>query len=915
MKKFSIGKVVGITAVAVVVLMAIGFTVLRIKFPPEKIKAIIVAKVEDQLGRKVKIGKAGISLYPVLGISLSGVEIGNTDRPGFAPEPFLKFDRFSISISALSVFKRQPEINKIIISKPYVLLEIDSAGSFNYTDIAVLQKDTTVKKVEKKGGLPLLPVPVSLKLFKIEDGTFIYRDSRSQQNIIIGDIDDRILFSIDRELKDIVTRGDLSLAQISVKTRDIKKTLSNLSVTLHHDIAADLVNGTADIKTVRLSFQKVFLNLTGKLADLNTVPRCDLAINSDTISLADLIREIPVELAPVLKQLSASGNLMLALELKGALEKGTPFPVRGTLGISNGLVQYSGLPKAINRIKAECAFSENSLDLSTLQMYFGENPVALRARVDNFKKPHVDVKVRSRLNLADCKDMIKLPAGTSLSGMVDADITAKGAVDPSAPSKLDVGGKLGLDKVNVLWPPLTMPAVINGNFSLSSVAIGEQLSFVIGRSSMKMDATIKNYLSMVLPDSTRKLPRPAIDFTITAPLLDIDQFMPQPQTEKTMTDEPVTKKSSGPMIAPLPGVDTKGKITAAQVVYKKIPMKNVTILVNVINDRADIDVKSGFAGGSIAENIKADLRNTADVSFTNRLSVTNVEISDLLGSFGDFLPPTTTINREINNLQKSLFGKLTLSSEFSGRGGSAEAIQKSLKGDVAVKMAQGRIANSLIVNRLSGTVEKFVNIDDITFNDLATSLRIENNSVLVRNLGMQSNAGDWNAVGKVGFDAALALTLSNRLTRTASDKVLKVQSGGKSILKGLVKNSQFAQAADALIENVGIPTDNAGRITLKFALNGTTSDPKASFIGFGEGTVKSPQQQKKSLKKQAAQKIQETLDQKKAEARQKLNEERQKAQVQVEQKVQEQKKVVEQQKSAIEKNLKKNAAKKLKKLF
>ena len=915
MKKLSAGKIVGISAIVIVVLLVAGFAVLSILFPPKKIATMVISKVEAVLGRPVSIRKAGISLVPVFGISLGGVEIGNTTRPGFAADPFVKFDRLSISIDLMSLLKRRPEIRKIIINQPSVLLEIDSSGSFNFDDLAVMNKDTTLKaqKPEKKSGLPMLPVPVSLQLFRIIDGKFTYRDARSGRDIVIDDLDDRIVFSIDRRLNDITTSGDLSLAKVSVKTADLKKPLSDLVVTLHHEIGADLVAGNADIKALRLSFQKVFLNLSGKVTDLNTVPQLDLALNSDTIALADLLKEVPVELVPVLAQLKAAGNLTLGLELKGALEQGKPFPVKGSLGIDQGNVQYSGLPKSINRIKAACTFTENSLDLSTLQMYFGENPVALKAKIVNFKKPHLDLRVRAKLNLGESRDLVRLPPGTALSGTVDADITAQGEADPSDPSKLDVKGTLGLGNVSVLWPPLVKPAVINGSFSLSTVAIGERLSFVIGRSSMKMNAAIKNYLSMVLPDSTRPLPRPAIDFTITAPLLDIDEFMP-PEEKKEKT-EPTPKKQAGPMIAPLPGVDTRGKITAASVLYKKIPMKNVTILVNVVNDRADIDIRSGFAGGTIAENIKADLRNTSNISFTNRLSVANVEIGDLLGHFGGFLPPATTINREINNLQKSLFGKIHLSSEFSGSGGTQDEITRTLKGDASFRMAQGRIANSLIVNRLSGAVEKFVKIDDITFRELATTLRVENGNVLVRNLGIQSNAGDWDAKGKVGFDASLGLDLSDRLTRPMSDQVLKVQSGGKSILKGLVKNTQFARAAGALMENVGIPTDNQGRITLKFALTGTASDPKVSFTGFGEGTVKAPQQQQKSLKEQAAKKVQDAVNEKKAAAQQRLNEEREKAQQAVEQKTQEQKKVIEQQKSTIEQNLKKNAAKKLKKLF
>ncbi len=672
---------------------------------------------------------------------------------------------------------------------------------------------------------------------------------------------------------------------------------------------------------MRLSFQKVFLNLAGRITDLTTVPRLDLALQSDPISLQDLLKEIPVELAPVFAKLTAAGDLRVGLELKGTLDEGTPFPIKGTASISDGMVKYSALPKSINRIDLRCAFTGNSLNIDTLGLNFGENPVSLKADVENFKQPRVDLRLVSRLNLDDIKSMAELPAGSSLSGRLDVDLSAKGEVDPADPSRIAVNGKLDLEDVTVLWPPLVKPAKINGGFSLSSKAIGENLSVVIGRSSLKMSAAVNDYLAFLFADSTKKSPRPSIDFNMTSPMLDVDEFMPPPKegesgtpkTEPAVTPEQ-GKGSEAPLIATIPGVDIRGKISAASILYHKIPARNCVVYVNIIDELANIEVTTGFAGGSIHEKIHADLRNTSNISFTNNLDVKNIEISDLMNNFGLFIQPTTLLNRELLNLQKSLFGKISLSSEFAGQGGTADAMMNSLKGSLSAKMAQGVISNSLVLNRLSGAMEKFVKIDSIRFNDLSTSLRIANSSVQINDIGLRSDAGDWNAEGSVGFDSRLQLQVSNRLTQSISSKILKLQSGGKSALKDLLRNSQFAKAAGDLIDNVGIPADLDGRVTLKLALSGPASNPQASFVGFGAGTLKSDPQQK-SARKQATEKIRATVDEKKAEAEKRVAEERAKAEAQARQKLEEQKNNVQEKSNAIQKDLKKGARDKLKKLF
>ena len=915
MKKGSAGKITGIIVLGVVILIIGAIASLWVMFPPEKIKGMVIPQVEKVLGRNVTIGRAGLSLYPVLGITLAEVEIANTKRNGFSQKPFVSLERFLVQISLSSLLRGAPEITRVIIKKPQILLEIDSTGAFNFDDMAMMKKDTTVKGEKKGGGLPMLPVPISMKSFIIEEGAFTYIDQKGAQEFIIGSINQQVRFSIDKQLQDVSTYGDLVLSQVSVKTKEISKPLSNLTITLNHKIAADLVAGNATIEKVRLSFQKLYLNMTGTVHDLNNKPQLDLAITSDSISIKDLLAEVPVELAPVLAKLTAAGTAILDLRVKGILEDGKDLPIEGALALSNVLVKYTSLPKSINDLNAAIQFTSNSLDIKELKMKFGDNPISLRASVVNFQRPLLDLALQARVNLDDLKEMIDLPAGARLSGTIESDIVAKGEADPADPSKLDVKGKSDFKDVAVLWPPLVQPAVINGSFTLSSKAIGENLDVKIGQSSMNMTASVNNYLSLIFADSTRVLPRPVADFRITSPLLNVDEFMPQSAEKK---DVPATQETAGhlPLIAPLPGIDMKGTITARKIIYQNIVMNNMNMRMTSINDIADIDIKTGFSGGTISENIHADLRNITNISFRNKLSVSNVEVNELLSSFGNFIEPSTALNKELRNLQNSLSGKINLVSDLTGNGGTADEITNSLRGDVSAKIANGKIANSLILKRLSGVMEKFLSIDDITFRDLSAQLHIANQRVSFESLRLQSNvAGDWDAKGDVGFDASLAVNVNTKLTRSVSERVLAVQGGlkssGKNLLGGLL-GGQLGAAASGLIDQVGIPTDKDGRITLKLALGGTASDPKASFVGFGEGSgaVSQPKQQP-SVKEQVTEKVQDVLQQNKEAVQQKLNDERAKLQTEAQKTVQEQKQNLESEAKKQEELLKK----KLKKLF
>jgi hypothetical protein len=475
-----------------------------------------------------------------------------------------------------------------------------------------------------------------------------------------------------------------------------------------------------------------------------------------------------------------------------------------------------------------------------------------------------------------------------------------------------VKGRADLQDVSIKWPPLVKPAVINGLFTLSSKAIGHNLALKMGNSSMKMDASINNYLSMIIVDSTKKAPRPSIDFKITSPLLNFDEFLP-PAKETADTENKAVAKtddnsSGGPLIAPLPGIDMKGTISASKIVYKNVEMKNMQMKVSVLNDIADLDIKTGFAKGTITEKIHADLRNTKLVTIRNNLAISEVEINDLLVRFGNFIKPTNALNKELRNVQNNLYGKINLKSDLTTTGGTQQELSKSLRGTIDAKFANGKISNSLILNRISGILSKFIDVKDINFRNLKTTLRIEDETVYFDNFNLQSDlAGDWDLRGNVGFDAKLDMNIDHRMTKAASQKVLAVQNTSKSKLQGMLEGTKLS-AASGLLDNVGIPSDAEGRITLKIALSGTASDPKPTFSGFGKGSSSSSAASKtQTPKEQVTQQVKSVIEQNKATVEKKLTEEKQKIEEEIKKKVP----VTPDQGQ----ELKNKAANKLKKLF
>lgn len=914
-------KVLLILMSVFVVLFTAGAVTLYVMFPPEEMKNLAVTHLEKALGREIQVEKVGFTIFPVLGVSLSNVEIAETHREGFTSEqPFIKFNRFLIAISVRSIFKGYPEITSVVLESPQIVLEVDGTGAFNYEDLKVITAAERIDEVKEtepvEGELAGLPVPVSLQRLTIRDGVILYIDQAESRMVHIGELQKELVLSIDRNLTDITTTGSLLLDKISVEAKEIVTPLSDLSFTFAYDLGINLIEGHLDVNDAKLSLQKIFFNISGTVANFNKIPAIDLVVSSDPFNITDVISEVPLEFFPDKNKLTASGTVHVNVALKGVLEENEPLPLEGRIVFSDGMVRYTDLPKSISQINSVIDFTDSSLQISETAFLFGENHIELGTLISDFEKPYVDGFFKGVIDLMDLQDMIDVPPGASLSGVINADIRGKGEVDPEDPTKLDLTGMVELIDLNVNWSPLAKPAIVNGAFTLSSKAIGEKMSVTIGASSLTMEATIVDYLSLVLDNNDNKFPRPKVDFALTSPLLNVDEIL---LPEQASEESGVAQAQDTPLIAPLPGVDMRGTVRATRIIFEGLEMNNLNMSVNVVNDVADINFATGFSGGQINSVLKADLRKQGHVSFDNNLTVSNVQVNDLLAGFGDLIPPTTALNRELRSIQNSLFGKINLTSKMGGNGSTEEEIVQSLDGTIGLKVTDGHIANALILDRITGVLERFVAIDNFNFRELNADMRISDGNLIIDDMKAFTGVGDWTASGNVGFDNQLNVTVANRLPKRSSSTLLSVQSKGKDALRGLLSGTALAGASN-LVDDIGVPSDRDGRVTVNLNLRGTVEDPQVAFAGFAPGDG-APSQQQPSVRGSVTERARETIDKQRQQLESRAREEKERVQEQVREAIQEKAPVTEEQKERITEQKKeaqeqiKRGTERLRKLF
>ena len=948
-------KIVGIVLGVFVLLIVAAIIILSIMFPAEKIKAMVLPQIEKAVGRSVDIEGAGLSFFPVFGAKVKGLKIANTERKGFSSEPFVTLEEFLVGVKVLPLLQKKLAIKAIVFRKPVILVEVDRMGAFNYDDLAFMapkEGEQKEKPKEKKpGGPPALPIPMTLEKFAIENGKVIYHDYKAGRFITIGEINHRIDFSIDKALKDVKTTGELILTGISVRTGEIPKPLTGVSFTFSHDLGVNVVDGEAVINSMRVSLQKIYIACTGTVKNFNAEPAVDLKIKTEKISIADLLAEIPVEMFPDVGKLKARGFMQLAMILKGTIdEKGIPH-LKGKFTLGDGHIQYADLPEPISDIRADISFTKNSLIISDFGFNLGKNPVLLKASIKNFAMPEVDAVLKATVNLDDLKNIVALPEGVTLSGTIKSDITAKGIVDPADPMKVKVDGTIEMMNLRAKTPDLPKPVVVNGTMNFSPKQVVNNIRIGIGSSNVAIKAKLSDYLSLVVKDSTKKSPRPKLNFNIVSSMLNTDDLLTKkekkaaPQAQESRASTEPAPASSGPapiLAAPLPGIDMKGSITCKRILYQGVKMSNFNTQVSSVNDVMKVNTRANMFSGTLSNNVNMDARDLNNVRIANTFNISKIQVNDFITNLNIWMGEDQPL---LKDLDKNLFGTLTLHTNFKTNGATTEDATGNLDGTINAKVADGRIKSNAFTNGINSKVagfakkvrlpiDKLINFGDITFSSLKFLARIKEERVFFDDFSLNSRTtGDWDVGGNVGFDGGLDVVLTDRLPKNVSKRVLAVQDKVKGGASKLIKQGEgvlgkklgsgvsqaLGKAAAKKLDETFITPDKEGRISMFINYGGNAAAPKPKKFGFkryeGTGTEEkttAKQDLKKELKKKIDTVKKEAVKQVKKQAEKVTQEVKKEAVKAVEKQVPVE--VKEETKKAT-KDVKKKAKKKLKKLF
>jgi len=816
-------RILAVLVVLFVVVLVAAFFVVKSKFPPEKIQALVEEQASGILKREVKVGGAGFSFLP-LGIQLKDLKIANNPGNGFSKEPFVDLPLAVVKIDLAKLLIFHVAIDKISIENLTLLYEVMPDGRTSIDGLGG-EPDTTAKKDTAKLDLSKIELPGSFALssFQIKNAKVIFNDRSQKRKIILGSINLKTSLSLNKTLENVKTSTSLSLKEISMEDAGLGVRKGGIGIFFDTDINSNVRTQHLDIQKLSVGLQSIKISASGTIDRfMEDIKVVDLKVESNQINLAELIKEIPAGINPEISKVSASGTLAFNVAAKGAIVPNKTPPVNGNLVLSNIAVNHSDLPAGVASLTGNINFTENTVSIKPFSFLLAGQPTNILLEASKLQSPQPsldNLSVNSKLDLgvlfALANKLVTIQELSSLAGKLEATIGAKGIIDPANPQKLSVNGNANLQNIVAKTPTIPDAVSVNGAVKFSNTEISADPSVQIGKSDVKVKAVVTDYLAMVMPRlaAGKKM---NVNVNVSSSNLDLDRLLPPSDATQPPKQDEVPME----IYPELPDIVANINVNLANTVFRYLTLSDFNLGVNFANKRANVVGKGRLYTGGFNTNVAVDLNNrkSADVKFA--LNLDKVEANDFISNGRKNISGESEMAKQIRSLDNTVFGKFSMKMNVNTKGLPQNFVD-NLTGPISVQIANGSLRGSKILGGVGEGLSKFeiagkkvlnspINSKgDVSFDDLKADFEAKNGQLLVKNFDINARAlGMLAFTGAVGFDGILKLNLQNTLSSQVS-----------SNLNNLTKSSPVSL----------YQKDSRGNAILFFNIGGTLSDPKVTL--------------------------------------------------------------------------------------
>lgn len=843
-------KILKITGITLLVLIAAAVAI-PILFKG-KITRIIKEQINKNIAAKVDFADVDLSLFrnfPRLAVALDSLRVTGIDE--FAEDTLVSVQRINVALDLLSVFGSEMKIHSIRVDQPRVHAIVHKNGHANWN---ITLPDTAAAATPATASRPF---KMALQRYAVTDGYVSYRDDSSHMSCEIS--------GLNHSGKGDFT-SDQFVLQTSTQTAALSFTYGGIPylIRTRANVGADFnIDNKVNKYTFKvddLSVNDLKLHTEGFFQLVNdSTYDMDIAFNGPSLDFKSILSLIPAMYTKDFAGIKTSGQASLSGFVKGRYDSKHIPAYHVELGIKDGFFQYPDLPRPVKNINLTLKTDNPDgipdhtvVDIPRGHIEMEETPFDFRLLMKTpVSDPYIDAAAKGSLDLAKVTQFVKLESGTRLTGVLNADMHARGnlsSIERQQYDKFDAAGTLGLMGFNyasTAYPtPLSLDNVLV-TFNPKNVTLND-LKGGYGKTHFQANGVLNNLFAYMMQHK-------ALDgsMVVTADKVDLDQLMgtntgaTTGNTTTTGAKKDTANAQSGaaaagePFIVPA-NIDFTLRATVGQIHYGTLDLNNVSGNLRIADETVKLENirAEGLDGVMILNGAYSTRVSKKTPVFAMSYDLQKLDVQKTFYAF--------------NTVQKLMPAGKYIAGKFSSRltvdgvlGGDMKPDLKTLNGNGNLMLIDGALKDFAPTDKLAQTLH-LDQLKDIPVKDIKTTFSFKNGRVVVDPFHVKMKDIDMEVGGSHGFDQTLDYDVAMKLPRSLL--------GGQAnkAMNDLVAAAGSKGVNVKVDEQVALPVKVGGTLTnpvlkmdLKSALSSTTNSLKQQAADLVKARVDSAKQQLK----------------------------------------------------------------------
>lgn len=791
-------KIAAITLAALLTVAIVAPMLLR-----AKIGDIVKREANAMLAARLDFERLNISLlrhFPNASLEIKGLTLVGTDR--FEGDTIVAAERISVVVDLLSLVGDDGfEVRKVILAAPAVHARKLADGAVNWD----VMKPSDQTEEESEEAEEPSSFRLSISEFRIADAAIRYEDDSTAMRFAAGPLSLRLAGNMSAD------RADLDLEFLARNMRFSHggiTLLSGAEAEIDAVIGADMAANRYTLSRNTLRLNAIEMGIDGWVELRDQAIAMDLTARCEQVRFKELLSLVPAFYTRDFRNLTAGGELSMALWARGEL-RGTTLPAFELRSeIRDGSFRYSSLPKAVTDIQMALrvanpggSMDRTEVDLPKFGLRMAGNSLTASLHATNLvSDPVFRAAATGKVDLEAIREVYPLEKGTELRGLIAADMKVAARmsdIEKGRTERIDAAGNLVVEQTTLSLDGLPSVAIRRAAASVTpqAMTLGE-FGVTVGRSDLSATGQLTDYMGYLLRGGELKG-----RLYVKSDLLDLNELMAATgDSESTgQTETTPDGESAAPVQAPeIPrNLSLTLKTDLKKVLFQQMTISDLTGEVRMAGGALSLDGLSLglFGGRAKASGSYSTTTDPAHPDLRMKASFTDA-------SFAKTFEELETV-RQLVPLFAKTGGDYSLSLDLHTK------LDNTLSPDLQTLDASGEIRSANIrVQRIEAfdALAKALNnesLSRIEARDVKIRFTVKEGRITTQPFDLKLGGAEVNLSGSTGLDQTIDYTARVALPAAKTGGVLErvnVKIGGTFAAPRITLGVK--EAAEEAVKNI-----------------------------------------------------------------------------------------------------------------